>query len=241
SSPIRVVGGQAQFTYTVNGAGPHRFSALYSGDANCNGVDSGATPLVLTVRQALSAIGVPTSSGSTTFGQPLTFTAIVSALAPGSGTPSGIVTFKDGPTVLGIATLAAARASLTTSPRAAGIHAIPADAGGVGGADFAASTSSLLALVEDKAPTITILTVSQSAATSQTPVFTATVSAGGGAISGTVDFFDDGTRISAAPVPVSAGQAQFGPYAIGTGNHAITAQYSGDANNLASTSNAAPL
>src|ERR1035441_8677190 len=65
--------------------------------------DSGGTPLVLTVRQAWSAIGVPTSSGSTTFGQPLTFTAIVSALAPGSGTPNGIVTFKDGPTVLGIA------------------------------------------------------------------------------------------------------------------------------------------
>ena len=60
-------------------------------------------------------------------------------------------------------------------------------------------------------------------------------------MTGTVDFFADGTRIDAAPVSVNSSQAQSGPYVVSAGNHTITAQYNGDANNLVSNNNAAPL
>ena len=56
-----------------------------------------------------------------------------------------------------------------------------------------------------------------------------------------MDFFADGTKINTAPVPVTSGQAQFGSYTVTAGNHVITAQYNGDANNLTSNNNAAPL
>lgn len=233
SSPIKVVGGQAQFAYMVNGAGMHRFSALYSGDANCNGVDSGGTPLVLTVRQALSAISVLTSSGSTTFGQPLTFTTIVSALAPGSGTPGGIVILKDGPTVLGTATLAAGGASLTTSTLAASSHAISADYGG--DADFAGSTSSPLALVEDKAPTITILTVSQTAAST---VLTARVSGSGTSIPGGSVQFSIGANLLGTVGLLNSGAWASATLSLGALTGTITAAYSGSGNFHASTSQA---
>jgi uncharacterized protein (TIGR03437 family) len=233
SSPIRVVGGQAQFAYMVNGAGPHRFSALYSGDANCNGVDSGGTPFVLTVRQASSAIGVLISSGSNTFGQPLTFTAKVSALAPGSGTPSGSVSFKDGPTVLGTATLVAGSASLTTSTLAAGSHSISAVYGG--GVDFAGSTSAPLALVEEKAPTNTILTVSQSAATT---VLTALVTGSGTSIPGGSVQFSSGANLLGTAGLFTSGPWASATLSLGAMAGTVTAAYSGSGNFYASTSQA---
>jgi uncharacterized protein (TIGR03437 family) len=217
----------------VNGAGPHRFSVLYSGDANCNGVDSGGTPFVLTVRQASSAIGVLISSGSNTFGQPLTFTAKVSALAPGSGTPSGSVSFKDGPTVLGTATLVAGSASLTTSTLAAGSHSISAVYGG--GVDFAGSTSAPLALVEEKAPTNTILTVSQSAATT---VLTALVTGSGTSIPGGSVQFSSGANLLGTAGLFTSGPWASATLSLGAMAGTVTAAYSGSGNFYASTSQA---
>src|SRR5262249_12833885 len=75
----------------------------------------------------------------------------------------------------------------------------------------------------------------------QAETFTAIVDASGDPISGTVDFFVNGAKINPAPVPVNAGRAQFGPYTLHTGSYTITAQYSGDANCVPSTSAIAPL
>ncbi len=89
-----------------------------------------------------ASVGVTSSAGPSTYGQTLTLTATVSAVAPVSGTPTGTVTFFDGATPLSApVTLANGIASFTTSGLAIGNHSITAVYGG--DADFAASTSAI--------------------------------------------------------------------------------------------------
>src|SRR5439155_702363 len=74
------------------------------------------------------------------FGQPVTFTATVTAKSPGAGTPTGTVTFKDGSITLGTGTLnGSGQATFTTSTLAVGSHSITASYGG--DASFNGSTS----------------------------------------------------------------------------------------------------
>lgn len=58
------------------------------------------------VNQAQTATTLMVSPNPATFGQPLTLTATVAAVAPAVGTPTGTVTFADGTATLGSATLA---------------------------------------------------------------------------------------------------------------------------------------
>ena len=60
----------------------------------------------------------------------MTFTAIVSPVAPASGTPTGTVTFYDGTTAIDTETLSGGSASYTTSTLAGGGHAITVVYGG---------------------------------------------------------------------------------------------------------------
>ena len=70
----------------------------------------------------------------------MTFTATVTAKSPGGGIPTGTVTFKDGPSTLGTATLnGSGQAMFTTSTLAAGSHPITASYGG--DANFKGGTS----------------------------------------------------------------------------------------------------
>ena len=48
-------------------------------------------------------------------GQSVTFTATVTAAAPGSGIPAGTVTFKDGASTIGTGTLSGGVATFSTS------------------------------------------------------------------------------------------------------------------------------
>jgi hypothetical protein len=86
------------------------------------------------------------SANPSAFGAPATFTATVTASSPGSGTPSGTVTFSRGSIVLGTASVdTTGRASLTTSGLQAGTSSITANYSGDG--NFLASTSAPLAQV----------------------------------------------------------------------------------------------
>src|SRR5207249_12223372 len=49
------------------------------------------------------------------YGQSVTFTATVTATAPGAGTPTGTATFKDGLTTIGTGTLAGGSATFSTA------------------------------------------------------------------------------------------------------------------------------
>jgi hypothetical protein len=96
---------------------------------------------------------VPTPNPST-YGQPVTFTATVSAAASGLPTPTGLVTFEDGSTVLnpgGTPLNASGIATFTTSTLAVDTHSITAVYGGDG--NFSSVTSSPVMQTVTPAPT----------------------------------------------------------------------------------------
>src|SRR5205807_185798 len=111
--------------------------------------------LVQTVGPAATATVLASSIPTANAGQPITFTAAVSAIAPGAGVPSGSVTFKDGSTVLATASLSNGAATFTTSTLAAGAHSITASY--AASANYSASASSPLAQIVRQAVTAIVL------------------------------------------------------------------------------------
>jgi hypothetical protein len=92
--------GDATFSTDTLAVGHPTITASYSGDANFN--SSTSTPMVLRVNPAPSVVTAQPSTPATSVGEPVTFTATITA-PPGTGTPTGTVTFMDGNTVLGTA------------------------------------------------------------------------------------------------------------------------------------------
>src|SRR5439155_25093370 len=98
--------------------------------------------------------GVTSSARQSVSGQAVTFTATVKAQSTGAGTPTGTVTFKDGPSILGTGTLdGSGQARFTISTLAVGSHSITASYGG--DATFTGSTSSALTQTVKKGRTAT--------------------------------------------------------------------------------------
>ena len=84
----------ATFTTSTLALCAHTIVALYGGDINFTG--SSSTTCTQTVTQASTTTTVSSSSNPSGSGQQVTFTATVATSAPGSGTPTGLVTFLDG-------------------------------------------------------------------------------------------------------------------------------------------------
>jgi len=168
----------ATFSTSSLSAGSHSINAVYAGDTNFQTSTSNAVSQV--VNQDGSSISVTTSGSPSVFGQAVTFTATVIAAAPGSGTPSGTVTFKDGATVIGSGTLSAttpdtASASVSTLNVSGNPHSITAVYGG--DTNFIGSTSSAISQSISQATSTTSVSVSPNSITlGQTTTVTATVS-----------------------------------------------------------------
>jgi hypothetical protein len=126
--------GRARLTTSALPAGPRAITATYSGDATFEGSVSPVLPH--SVAKAATTIALTVSGTASEAGQAVTFTAEVSS--PG-GTATGTVTFKDGDSTLGEATLSGGRASFSTSALPLGWHSITAFYGG--DAKFGTSTS----------------------------------------------------------------------------------------------------
>lgn len=101
--PINLVNGQAQLLVNTLVAGNRSITAIYSGDANFNTSTSPA--LTQTVNKANTSTMLTVNQNQAAIGQTLTFTATVSAVAPGEGIPTGIVNFMDGATSIGNASI----------------------------------------------------------------------------------------------------------------------------------------
>src|SRR5262245_18484154 len=88
------------------------------------------TPALAQVKAATTTT-LTTSAASVTAGQAVTFTAQVTSASPGTPTPGGTVTFRDGTTVLGVVPLNAfGQTMLTTNALVSGVHKITAVYGG---------------------------------------------------------------------------------------------------------------
>src|SRR5262245_40162418 len=122
TAPVNAAG---QATLAVSlGVGNHELVASFAGTGNF--ADSTGVADV-TVNRAATTVSLGSSANPAATGQAVTFTARVAAVAPGAGTPTGSVTFKDGAVILGtVAVRADGTAPLTTSFAATGGHAITA-------------------------------------------------------------------------------------------------------------------
>mgnify|MGYP000913120811 FL=1 len=226
--------GRAIFTTNALALGTHSVLAEYLGDDSFSGSVTAET-MTHVVRSATS-VRLISSDSSSTCSQTVTFTAAVTALGATASTPSGVVVFKDGVTVVATATLQDGVATFSTSTLKLGTHTITASYQGTTG--FTASTTSIRQSVRQKA-TSTTLVASQSEMTlGETVTFTATVTADAGLPmpTGTVRFYSDGTpRYLGSGVLDASGQATISVSSLVVGSNQITALYSGDAASLGSS------
>lgn len=233
-----LVDGAADVSVPGLSVGTHTIVATYlSGDANF--VTSTSDPLSQQVNKAATSTAVTSSSPTSVFGQPVTFTATVSVVAPGAGSPSGTITFTDGSEVLGTAAVDSStgeQASIQVSNLSVAQHAIVATYDGDG--SFQGSSGSVTQKVE-KAHTSTLVTSSANPAESGQPVaFTARVTPvapGAGEPAGTVTFTVNGAPLGGA-VTLSNGEATSSTFAtLSPGTYTIAATYSGNAQFIGST------
>jgi len=233
SSGISVVNGAYQATLiTTLGSGSYTIAAIYSGD---NYYTSGSGTLVQTVGQSSlfsSSMSLSSSASPSAPGQAVTFVATVSGYG---STPSGSVTFLDGTTVLGSATLTGSngvsQASLTTSALALGTHDITAIYTGDG--VYEGNGCSRTQTVSLPVPSTSLASNANPSPSGQAVVFTATVTwSGTGTPTGIVSFYDGATLLGSGTLTEVNGQAQatFTTAALGLGTHTILALYSGDSN-----------
>jgi len=230
--------GNATFTTSVLAVGSHAITVQYLSDGNFSGSTSDA--LSQTVDQAGTTTALVGGPSPTVYGQMVTFTAAVSSLVSGGGTPTGQVEFFDGTTELGTETLDnTGSATFTTTALAVGSHAITVQY--LGDPNFSGSGSLALSQTVNQAGTTTALVGNPSPSVyGQMVTFTATVSPvapGGGTPTGTVEFLDGTTELDMETLD-NTGTASFTTSALAVGSHSITVQYLGDSNFSASTSSA---
>ena len=132
--------GHASFSTAALPAGSHTITATFTGASGWLGSSGNASPQI--VNSDSTTTTVTSSQNPSTHKQSVTFTAKVVAKAPGTATPAGQVTFKDGNTTLGSGSLSGGSASFTTSNLSKGTHQITAVYGGSSG--LLTSTSAVL-------------------------------------------------------------------------------------------------
>jgi hypothetical protein len=212
--------------------GTHALTAQFFGVTGFDASTSAA--VAVTVNPAATTLTLASSVNPAVTGQAVTFTARVAAAAPGAGTPTGTVTFRDGDVVLGtVAVGARGTATLTTSFAATGGHAITAVYSGA--PIFVGSSQSLTEQVNaapiHKATTTSLFASANPVVVGQAVTFTATVRdpSGTGTPTGTVTFFVGNTVVARVTLDAN-GQARIRGYFSVAGLFTIRAVYSGDAN-----------
>jgi hypothetical protein len=142
---LATVNGQQQATFTTStlAIGSHSITAVYQGDSTFNGSTSPVLNEQITTIGTTTTLSAPLNAIS--FGDSLTLTAVVN-YPSGVGTPSKSVTFYDGATPIGTASLTTVngqqQASITTSSLSVGNRMLTAVY--AGDSNFSASTSPVL-------------------------------------------------------------------------------------------------
>jgi hypothetical protein len=220
-------------TLSSNAANAAPVTAMLTG----TGINEPATTTMLSL--------VSPSSGSASYGAPVTVAVAVAPVAGAAGTPTGTVQFY----VNGVAygnpvNLTNNSASITITGLAATNNSISATYSGDN--NFAGSTSNTLTVNVALAASTTTLIASISSATPVSPgtsvTLTATVSSSisGIAPTGTVTFTGNGTTLDIVPISTT-GVAALTTTALPTGSYSIVATYSGDSGFAGSTSSAVPV
>jgi hypothetical protein len=225
--PAPVTLGVAQsIPITTLGQGDHTITAVYSGDANY--ATSTAAPFTQNIHKlrAQTTTALTSSVNPSVFGQSTALTATVTA--PGGGTPTGAVQFKDGSTVIATGTLdGSGVATVAYDGLSVGPHTLTAVYGSDD--DFALSTSPPVTQTVQQAQTTTDVSVTTASPVAGQPityqVVVAPVAPGAGAPTGTVIVTLDG--VPGSPQALVGGALTVNGSGLAAGPHTISATYSG--------------
>jgi hypothetical protein len=149
-------GGHALVSSSALAVGGHSVTAAFT-SSNPNTLDSsGALAGGQTVQRADTQTGVTSSRNPSELGQSVTFTAQVSAVSPGAGTPGGTVQFSDNGTDFGSpqGLGGSGSASVATPVLTVGVHTITAKYTPSGGS-YNGSSGSVSQTVERARTTLT--------------------------------------------------------------------------------------
>jgi Bacterial Ig-like domain (group 3) len=231
-APVDVVNGQASFSTSGLAVAFHAVTATYNGDAVFGGsVSPTLTQSVGPVLRATSTVVTSNRTPSAPFGQAVTFTARVRALA-GPGTPTGAVHLAIDGQAVAMTLNGQGQATYLATGLSAGTHTVVASYGGSG---IFAGSSGTLTQVVSQATSATVVTSSRNPSVAgQSVTLTARVTPAGA--TGTVQFLIGGVAVN-GPVPLDAtGRATFVTSTFTVGSRQVSATYSGNVNYRGSTS-----
>jgi hypothetical protein len=228
--------GVATLTITTLAVGSYSMTAQYGGNASFLSSNSAAVSVTVSSQATTTTTSLNASPNAVGTGQTLTLTAAVQGT--GNTVPAGTVSFMSGSTPLGTAPVnPSGVATLTITTLAVGTYSLTAQYSG--DAIFLSSTSApVSATVSGQATmTTTSLTASPNPVTSgQTLTLTAAVQGSGSAApSGTVNFLNGSVLLGTATLN-SSGVATLTTNSLAAETYSLSAQYSGDAIFLSSTS-----
>jgi autotransporter-associated beta strand protein len=214
--------------------GNHTIIAVFPGNASL--ATSQGTVTQTVTKAASNITNVTSNLANPVFGQTITFSATVSAVASGIGIPTGMVNFLDNGVQVGQGNVnpITGVATAQVSNLNAGNHSITATY--TGDTTFTSSSSlSSLPVTVTKAATGTVVTSSNTNAPFGTAVITATVNdttpGSTGTPTGTVTFSVTGSATFTETDTLSGGAATL-QQLLGVGSYTITANYNGnDVNN----------
>src|SRR5205085_2722700 len=197
-SPTLNASGVATYSTSALPVGSSNMTAQYNGDSiNYNYAPSSSSAITQTVNKANTSASLSANHNPSVFGQAVTLTASVSAVSPGSGTPTGTVSLFDGTTSLGSASLSNGQATFTVSSLSVASPPLPLQHSAT--PCLTPSTSSTLTQTVNKAVSSAALSADHNPTVfGQAVTLTASVAAaspGAGTPDGSITFLDGSTNL----------------------------------------------
>ena len=218
--------------------GIYKIAATYSGDGNFVGsngaLDQGAGQ---NVTKGGTQVGLTSDDPVSGYGQAVTFTATVDAIAPATRRPTGVVQFWEGGVLLGATSLEPGAANqgvatFVSSTLSPGVHDIRAVY--VGNFNYEGGNASTPQTVQGSATVTGVESSANPSTFGDDVTLTAVVSEVAptpGAPTGSVTFTENGNVLGTAPVQTVGGRqvASITLSGLSAGTHPVKAAYSGDA------------
>jgi hypothetical protein len=235
-------GGAATVTTAGLDPGTRSIQAQYDGDGSF-AAGTGSASHVVNDASGTPGLTITSSRNPSTNGQSVTLTANVSMA---SGPVSGTVQFYSGGTPLGSGTIAAGRATFTTTTLSPGSHAITALYTGSASAPPSRSAVFVQAVGptswKNRSTTMTLSSSLNPSGLDAAVVFTARVTGSTSSMpTGRILIMVDGSVVGepsgiiVSPVSGSTAQVTLSVSSLASGRHTVTATYLGDPNYKGST------
>ncbi|MGO9340656.1 MAG: Ig-like domain repeat protein [Terracidiphilus sp.] len=228
--------GVATLSTTSFAAGTYNLAAEYVGNASSLSSKSGTVSVTVTPKAASTATSLAASPSAVTAGEALVLSATVQA--QGATKPSGEVTFLNGSTPLGTATLdSSGVAMLATISLNVGTHTLTAQYAG-NPSSLSSKSAGIIVTVKTKAQATatSLATTTNDLTVGDALVLTATVRADGATKPSGMVTFLNGTTVLGTATLNSSGVAKLSSASLPIGTLNLTARFSGNSSFASSAS-----